>query len=138
MLHHINVIGINGRTVKEYWEDEGGPTAYLGTTMPGFPNFFSIFGVSYFAEKRKFNSIVGPNTVTGHASVIFTEEAQINYILTMIKPVLEQKVDSFEVKGAASKVYNEKIQAKLRNTVYSSCLSWYRRGEFPESPGFPD
>lgn len=44
LRHHINLIGINGQTLKEYWDKEGGPTAYLGTTMPGFPNFFSILG----------------------------------------------------------------------------------------------
>jgi hypothetical protein len=44
MSHSINLVGRNGRTVKEYWEAEGGPTAYLGTTMPGFPNFFSLLG----------------------------------------------------------------------------------------------
>jgi len=113
MLHHINLIGSNGQTIKEYWEGEGGPTAYLGTTMPGFPNFFSL---------------LGPNTVTGHASVIYTEEAQINYILRMIKPVIQQKVDSFEVLNTASKAYNKKIQTKLQNTVYTSCFSWYRSG----------
>jgi hypothetical protein len=44
MAHNINLIGSNGQTVKEFWEAEGGPTAYLGTTMPGFPNFFSLLG----------------------------------------------------------------------------------------------
>jgi hypothetical protein len=44
MNHGINVIGSNGNSVEEYWESQGGPTAYLGTTMPGFPNFFSILG----------------------------------------------------------------------------------------------
>jgi len=113
MSHNINLTGSNGRHVKEYWAEEGGPTAYLGTTMPGFPNFFSL---------------LGPNTATGHASVIFTEEAQINYIFRIIKPIIQGRVKSFEVKPEASKAYNETIQSKLRKTVYTSCLSWYRGG----------
>ena len=104
---------MNGITLEDYWSREGGPTAYLGTTMPGFPNFFSL---------------LGPNTITGHASVIFTEEAQMTYILQMIEPIIRHEVSAFEVKPEASKVYNDRIQKKLRNSVYASCVSWYRGG----------
>jgi hypothetical protein len=87
--------------------------------------------ISIYSSYLRFTPIhfAGPNTVTGHASVIFTEEAQINYALQMIKPIMQGRVKSFEVKPEASKVYNEEIQSKLRNTVYTSCLSWYRGGE---------
>jgi cation diffusion facilitator CzcD-associated flavoprotein CzcO len=47
MTHNINLIGRNGQTVKEYWEAEGGPTAYFGITMPGFPNLFSLLGRTF-------------------------------------------------------------------------------------------
>ena len=50
------------QTVKEYYDAAGGPTAYLGTTIPGFPNLFVM---------------AGPNTTTGHTSVIFFEEVQV-------------------------------------------------------------
>jgi hypothetical protein len=61
--------------------------------------------------------------------VIFTEEAQINYALKMIKPIIQGRVKSFEVKSEASKTYNENIQSRLRKTVYTTCLSWYRGGQ---------
>lgn len=32
------------KTLEEYYAEQGGPTAYLGTTVPGFPNFFTLMG----------------------------------------------------------------------------------------------
>ncbi|KAJ7500872.1 hypothetical protein B0H11DRAFT_1908725 [Mycena galericulata] len=40
------ITGSAGQTVAQYYEAHGGPTAYLGTTLPGFPNFFIISGTS--------------------------------------------------------------------------------------------
>lgn len=33
-------------------------------------------------------TLMGPNSATGHSSVIYTSEAQINMILKLIKPIL--------------------------------------------------
>jgi cation diffusion facilitator CzcD-associated flavoprotein CzcO len=42
--YKLNVQGINGQTMQEYFASEGGPTAYMGTMAPGFPNWATIFG----------------------------------------------------------------------------------------------
>lgn len=39
----INIKGTE-QTVSEYYHAHSGPTAYLGTTVPTFPNFFTIAG----------------------------------------------------------------------------------------------
>ncbi|KII91073.1 hypothetical protein PLICRDRAFT_174399 [Plicaturopsis crispa FD-325 SS-3] len=109
----LAVRGVGGQTIQEYYDSQGGPTAYIGTTLPGFPNFYLIGG---------------PNTLTGHTSVIFTEECQINYALSLISPVINEKVSSFEVKQEPTDAYNVKIQRRLSTTVYSECFSWYRYG----------
>lgn len=46
----------------------------------------------------------------------------------MIKPVLEQKVSSFEVKKDAHDSYNKKIEGMFQDTAFTSCVSWYRAG----------
>ncbi|KAG7096480.1 hypothetical protein E1B28_003911 [Marasmius oreades] len=99
-------------TVKEFYDRNGGPTAYMGTTLPGFPNFYML---------------TGPNTGTGHTSVIFTEECQIDYMLQMIKPVLRGDLKTVEVTDKATARWNDKIQARLRRSVFVDCVSWYRR-----------
>ncbi|KAL0565023.1 hypothetical protein V5O48_017008 [Marasmius crinis-equi] len=108
----LNVKGAR-ETVKEYYDKNGGPTAYMGTTLPGFPNFFMI---------------AGPNTTTGHTSVIFTEECQIDYMLQLIKPVIHGDVKAVEVTDRATNRYNDKIQNRLRKSVFVDCVSWYRKG----------
>lgn len=30
--------------MQEYFASQGGPTAYLGSCMPGFPNLFTLLG----------------------------------------------------------------------------------------------
>ncbi|KAG8760838.1 hypothetical protein FRC11_014822 [Ceratobasidium sp. 423] len=45
-----DVTGCNGIHLQEYYDKEGGLTGYMGTTIPGFPNWVTI---------------LGPNTVTG-------------------------------------------------------------------------
>lgn len=62
-MSHLSIRGRSGQTVTEYYKTQGGPTAYLGTCMPGFPNLFTL---------------TGPNVATGHASVIFSDEVQVS------------------------------------------------------------
>jgi hypothetical protein len=110
----VTVRGINGKSLEEYYDETGGPQAYLGITVPGFPNFYFLGG---------------PNTATGHTSFIMTEEFQIDYSLKLIKPVLEGKVSSFEVTNDATNAYNKKLQNRFLDTVWVQCSSWYRSGK---------
>ncbi|KAF8961837.1 hypothetical protein BDZ97DRAFT_1827382 [Flammula alnicola] len=105
--------GNTEKTIQEYYEEQKGPKAYRGTTVPGFPNFFLISG---------------PNTATGHTSAIYTTEVQINYIMQLIQPILERKVLSLEVSVEATDEYNEKLHSQLSKSVFTQCLSWYRIG----------
>lgn len=74
-LFPMEVRGEGGVSLEEHWREanDGSPCAYLGTMVSGFPNFFVL---------------MGPNTVTGHLSVLFTTECQINYVNRLIAPIL--------------------------------------------------
>ncbi|KAG6814511.1 hypothetical protein H0H92_000036 [Tricholoma furcatifolium] len=110
----IEIRGSKGMTLREYHASQGGPTAYLGTCSPGFPNCFTL---------------LGPNVATGHASVIFSQEAQIGLAIQLIKPVLEGKAKSFEVTEEATDKYNDWLQKRLSGSVWTDCNSYYRLGE---------
>lgn len=60
-LHPLKVAGKGGKDLVQLMEDRGGAQAYQGTAMDGFPNFFMIFG---------------PNTATGHSSVVMASESK--------------------------------------------------------------
>lgn len=112
-LHPLAVYGRDGRSLAEVWRERGGAQAYLGTAMDGFPNFFLIFG---------------PNTATGHTSVILASENMVEYTLRLIRPVLvDREVRTVEVKESAQRRWTEGVQRDLKNTVFATggCSSWY-------------
>ncbi|KAI0311991.1 FAD/NAD-P-binding domain-containing protein [Amylostereum chailletii] len=109
----INVRGRLGSTLLEYYDQNGGPTAYMGSTAPGFPNFFTI---------------MGPNLTTGHTSVVFAQEVQVLYALKLMKPIVDGTLTTFEPTSAATDEYNNWLQRRLVNSVYTQCHSWYRAG----------
>ena len=135
----INVVGREGRTVTEQWEEQKGPQAYLGTTIAGFPNLYTI---------------LGPNVIVGHSSVVYSTESQVlspllfrfrtiaspylrivadasslqvNLIVQMIEPMVKYGVKSFEVKIDAETKYNRNLVKRLSKTVWDGgCKSYYK------------
>ena len=116
-LHPLNVIGKDGKNLVEEMDDRGGPQAYQGTAMDGFPNFFLIFG---------------PNTATGHSSVILASENMIEYSLPFIKMILDGDALSVDVKREAEVAYTDDIQKALKGSVFNSggCKNWYVHGDW--------
>jgi 4-hydroxyacetophenone monooxygenase len=43
-LWPTHYIGRDGRDLHEVWSEGDGPRAYIGMMMPGFPNFFMLYG----------------------------------------------------------------------------------------------
>lgn len=111
-LHPLDVTGRNGRSLYKTWDSRGGAQAYLGTAMDGFPNFFMIFG---------------PNTATGHSSVILASENMVNYSLKFVAPILRGEVATYEVKESAERRWTADLQRELQSSVFLSggCRSWY-------------
>ena len=80
--------------------------------MDNYPNLFMIFG---------------PNTATGHSSVILASENMVNYSIHFIKKILNGDVRTFEVKKEAEIKWTKTMQERLKDTVWTSngCRSWY-------------
>lgn len=116
-LHPLKVVGKGKKDLVETMEERGGPQAYQGTAMDGFPNFFLIFG---------------PNTATGHSSVVMAVENMVNYTLKFVKPILNGEISSVDVKHEAEVAYTTDLQKSLKNTVWGSggCTSWYVHGDW--------
>jgi cation diffusion facilitator CzcD-associated flavoprotein CzcO len=111
-LHPLKVVGENGKDLVEEMAARGGAQAYQGTAMDGFPNFMLIFG---------------PNTATGHSSVILASENMVHYAIKLLKPLLQGDVETIDVKHDAEVAYTQEMQSALKGTVFQSggCSSWY-------------
>ncbi|MEE8600070.1 flavin-containing monooxygenase [Euzebya tangerina] len=111
----IEVVGRYGVTLAELWGEED-PRAYLGITVPNFPNLFVIFG---------------PNTGLGHGgSTIFQTEAQVHYAVQCIAELAETG-GQLEVTREAYERYNTRIDEILSNMVWAhdGMRNWYKNSK---------
>jgi cation diffusion facilitator CzcD-associated flavoprotein CzcO len=105
------VSGKNAVQLRDVWAQY--PRAYLGTSLPDFPNLFIV---------------TGPNTGIGHTSALFIIESQMNYILDCIRTLQAKGLRSIEVRPEAERTYTEMIHREMERTVWKSggCHSWYQ------------
>ncbi len=71
--------------------------------------------------------LMGPNSGTGHTLLVIAIENTVNFALRMIKPILDGKASSVEVKREAEEAYAQTLQNGLRSTVWDQggCSNWY-------------
>jgi 4-hydroxyacetophenone monooxygenase len=99
----FEVAGRNGVKLQEEWQDDG--RAYLGSTAPGFPNMFCIYG---------------PNVQAGHGgSIISSLERQVHHIVSVLAEMVRRGAGAVEVDPAAHRAYNEATDARLSRTVWT-------------------
>jgi len=110
--HAAHVIGRDGRTLRETWDDGHGVRAYLGTAVANFPNHFIV---------------MGPNTGLGNNSMINVIEAHAGYVVDCLRTMDAHGLSSVEVRPDVEASYNADIQARLQHTVWNEggCKSWY-------------
>jgi len=109
-LGQIDVTGENGTTLRDTWSD--GAYAYLGITVPGFPNFFMLYG---------------PNTNVGSNSVIFMLEAQAQYIVRALKFMRRRRKSYVAVRPATMAEFIAKIDDWMQGTVWlTRCSNYFR------------
>lgn len=113
MLGSYNVIGRDGRVLHDFWEGDNA-AAYLGTLVPGFPNFFIL---------------LGPNVGSGHGgSMIRNIENQANYAVRTIEAMIEHDADAVEVREEVYADYKSRIDAAHEKLVWThpGTENWYR------------
>ncbi len=113
MLGPMQITGAGGRDLHAFWGPDDA-TAYIGTMVPGFPNFFTL---------------MGPNTGLAHGgNVIFITECQMRLILTALREVLETGAKAIDVKPAAHDAYVAEVDHLHANMVWThkGLTNWYR------------
>lgn len=124
-LGPINVRGLDGVELNTVWGDAA--YAYLGITVPAFPNFYCMYGP-------------GTNAVNG-ASIIYNSECQMRYVMGCIDMVLAGGFGSAMPRKEVCDDYNRRSQARLKEMVYSHpavTSSYYKNaaGDLPTLYGF--
>lgn len=112
----LNIVGRNGKTLAEDWANDN-PTAHLGMTVPGFPNFFCMFG---------------PNSNLGHGgSGVFISETQGRYITKCVAELLEGGWSSLECRPEVRDEYVRRVDAEHAQMIWTHPgMSTYYRNRF--------
>jgi 4-hydroxyacetophenone monooxygenase len=114
MLSSYEVYGRSGRSLREAWDGDN-PTAFLGTAVPDFPNFFILYG---------------PNQQTPYGSLMLVIEMQTRYIIDVLRQMAECDARSVEVRSAAHADFVKQIDALHDTMVWShqGMRTYYRNG----------
>jgi 4-hydroxyacetophenone monooxygenase len=93
-LWPMEIRGRDGQRIEQLWQRDGA-RAYLGTMLPGFPNFFMVYG---------------PNTnPTGGLNVVDVEEIVTRFALECIRGLIEGEASTVDVTADAYNRYNQEL-----------------------------
>ncbi|HVS68902.1 MAG TPA: NAD(P)/FAD-dependent oxidoreductase [Mycobacteriales bacterium] len=107
-LRPIDVIGRAGLRLDDVWAQR--PTAYLGVSVPEFPNLFLLNG---------------PNGPVGNFSLIDVAEMQVAYVLALVAHALDRKSAVSARLEAAHQFEADRVEATKRTVWVTGCRSWY-------------
>ena len=104
LLAPMKIVGTGSRELHDDWDGDDA-RAYLGTVVPGYPNFFCLYG---------------PNTQFGHGgSLITVLERQMHYVMSLIGRMLAKGVTRVEVREDVHDAYNTKVDQTHAGMVWT-------------------
>ena len=111
-LTPMQIAGVGGHDLHEQWD--GDARAYLGLTIPGFPNLFLMYG---------------PNTnIVINGSITYFSECEAHYIVESVRMLLREGARAMDVRPAVHDAYNVAIDEGNRRMAWgvSTVNTWYR------------
>lgn len=103
VLFPMTILGRGGVDLRAQWGER--PAAYLGITVPGFPNFFCMYG---------------PGTNLAHGgSLIFHSECQMRYITQCLEALIDGGHATMEPLVERYEDWHERSQREIRTLVWS-------------------
>lgn len=113
LLYPMDIVGRTGRSTRDVW-GEHDARAYLGITVPEFPNLFIM---------------TGPNTALGHGgSFITILECQIRYIMDLLTQMIDRGIGAVECRAEVCDRYIEAVDDAHSKMVWThpGMTNWYR------------
>ncbi len=106
-LGRIRITGRDGVTLHDHWAGE--PRAFLGIAVPGFPNFFMLYG---------------PGTNGGE--LVSTLEAGAEFALRAVKRMQREGVSAVEVKPLYENIWYAWLQSKMEGTSWTMSKNYFK------------
>ncbi len=123
----IDLRGRGGLTLRAKWS--AGPRNYLGLSVAGFPNLFTI---------------TGPGSPSVLTNMMVAIEQHVEWVADCIGYLRQQEHACIEATVAAEDAWVEHVNQVAGRTLYPTCSSWYLGANVPGKPrvfmplpGFP-
>lgn len=104
------VVGATGESLADVWATQ--VRGYLGTTLTGFPNLFTV---------------LGPFSGAGNQSALFMIENQARYVVDAVRTMRERAIGSVEVRPEVEEEFMREMYARSERSVWETggCNSYY-------------
>jgi 4-hydroxyacetophenone monooxygenase len=122
-LTPMKVTGRGGIDINEHWD--GDARAYMGITVPNFPNFYMLYG---------------PNTnIVVNGSIIYFSECEVQYVMGCLRLLLEDGHRAMDCKPEVHDAYNERVDAGNRQMAwgFSKVNAWYKNDKGRVTQNWP-
>ncbi len=106
-LARLRVVGRTGKTLQEYWAGE--PHAFLGITVPEFPNLFMLYG---------------PGTNGG--DILTMLEGQSEYVVRAVKRLQRERVTAVEVRPIYDRWWNRWLQSQMKGMSWEVSNNYFK------------
>jgi cation diffusion facilitator CzcD-associated flavoprotein CzcO len=113
----MNISGRGGETLREKWA--AGPRTYLGLTVAGFPNLFSI---------------TGPGSPSVLSNMIISIEQHVDWIADTMAYLQKHRIDTLEATHEAEDAWVAHVNEVADRTLYPLANSWYLGANIPGKP----
>jgi cyclohexanone monooxygenase len=116
-LLRVDIRGRGGVTLKERWSE--GPKTYLGLTVAGFPNLFTI---------------TGPGSPSVLTNMLPSIEQHVDWIADCLAAVRDKRASVIEPVEQAQEDWVAHVGSAAGITLRSTCSSWYVGANIPGKP----
>ena len=116
-LKALNLKGRTGRTLDKEWVD--GPHSYLGISVAGFPNLFTI---------------TGPQSPSVLSNMPVSIEQHVEWVTDCIAAMREAGKTTIEASAQAQDAWVAHVNEVVNTTLMVGANSWYVSANIPGKP----
>ena len=116
-LTKIDIRGRDGQSLSAKWAE--GPRIYLGLTIAGFPNLFTV---------------TGPGSPSVLTNMIMSIEQHVEWIADCIGHMANQNIATIEATDEAETAWVAHVADVAAPTLFPQANSWYMGANVPGKP----